>query len=76
MPGFSLGTMPLQMFGQGFEIQSAISDHAGDSLLRQLGDSCGLPVGFGSDGIVQLWITPEDLANAKFDKVRMTFEMT
>jgi hypothetical protein len=41
-----------------------------------IGDSCGLPVGFGPDGIVQLWITPEDLANAKFDKVRMTFEMT
>lgn len=30
--GFSLGTMPLQMFGQGFEIQSAVSDHANDVL--------------------------------------------
>ncbi|MBO9452850.1 DUF1963 domain-containing protein [Tropicibacter sp. R16_0] len=75
-PGFSLGTMPLQMFGQGFEIQSAVSDHVGDILLLQLGDSCGLPVGFGPDGIVQLWITPEDLANARFDNLRMTFEMT
>ncbi|MDA7966259.1 DUF1963 domain-containing protein [Ruegeria sp.] len=74
--GFSLGTMPLQMFGQGFEIQSAVTDHAKDVLLMQFGDSFGLPLEFGPDMIVQLWISPEDLAAGQFNNVSMTQDMT
>ncbi|KIC41951.1 hypothetical protein RA27_00620 [Ruegeria sp. ANG-R] len=73
---FSLGTMPLQMFGQGFEIQSAVTDHANDVLLMQFGDSFGLPIEFGPDMVVQLWISPEDLAAGQFNNVSMTQDMT
>ncbi len=75
-PGFSLGTMPLQMFGLGFEIQSAVSDHADHVLLLQIGDSFGLPLDIGPDMIVQLWIKPDDLAAGRFDRVEMTMDMT
>lgn len=74
--GFSLGIMPLQMFGLGFEIQSAVSEHAEDVLLLQIGDSFGLPLQIGPDMILQLWITPEDLAAGRFDQVEMTLDMT
>ena len=74
---FSMGRMPLQMFGQGFEIQSAVSDNADKILLLQLGGSgSGIPIDFQGDGIVQIWIAPEDLAKARFDRTTTTFDMT
>ncbi|MDJ0637923.1 MAG: DUF1963 domain-containing protein [Paracoccaceae bacterium] len=73
---FCLGTMPLQKFGTGFEIQSAVSDNADKVLLLQIGDSFGLPIGFGPDMIVQLWVPPDDLAAARFDQVTLTADMT
>ena len=73
---FNLGTMPLQMFGLGFEIQSAVSDHARDVLLLQIGDSFGLPLEIGPDMILQLWINPDDLAEGRFDRIEMTLDGT
>ncbi len=74
-PCFSIGPIPLQMFGSGFEVHHAVSDHADDVLLFQFGDGVGVPIDFGKYGVVQLWISPEDLANARFDRVRMSFEI-
>ena len=76
-PGFSLGIMPLQMFGLGFEIQSSVTDHADDVLLFQIGDSFGLPLeNIGPDMVIHLWIKPEDLAAGRFENVVMTMDMT
>lgn len=75
-PAFSSGPMPLQMFGCGFEMQHAVSDHEDDVLLFQFGDGMGTPLNFGPGGLVQLWISQEDLANARFDRVKLTFEIS
>ncbi len=72
---FKMGTMPPQMFGHGFDIQTTVADHADDVLLLQLGDSFGLPIQFGPSVILHLWIAPDDLANGRFDNVRQTLDM-
>lgn len=62
------------MFGLGFEAQSAVSDHAKNILLLQISDSFGLPVDVRS--VVQIWITAEDLAQGRFDRVELTADAT
>ena len=75
-PRFSPGTMPLQMFGLGFEIESSVRDHANDILLFQFGDSFGLPLEIGPDAVLQIWIKPEDLADGRFDRLECTMDTT
>lgn len=70
------GVMPHQMFGMGFEMQSAVTQFYNHILLFQIGDPYGLPLEFGPDMVVQLWITPEDLAAGRFDRVQRTLDMT
>ena len=53
-PQFSLGSMPTQMFGFGFDIQRSAAEHVDDVLLLQLGDCSGLPVKMGPNMILQL----------------------
>lgn len=72
----ALGTTPLQMFGHGDGIQTAVDDHIGDVLLMQIGEASGLPFDIPPDMVVHLWISPEDLAAGNFDHVETTVEMT
>lgn len=67
--------MPNQLFGHGFEMQRAVTDHRQDVLLLQFGDAFGLPLEIGPDMVVQLWISADDLASGIFDRVTMTMEM-
>ena len=71
-----LGTTPLQMFGRGDAVQSAVDDHIGDTLLLQIGEAFGLPLDIGPDMAVHLWIKPEDLRSGCFDHVETTIEMS
>lgn len=63
----------VQMFGAGYLLQTAAVQHEDKVLLFQLSDAGGL---FFEDGIVQLWITPDDLAAGRFDRVISTMECT
>ena len=72
---FSMGPMPLQMFGHPFEIQTPPEELSDHLLLMQFGDSCGLPIQFGPSVIVHLWIKPGDLAVGDFSKAYQTLEM-
>ena len=47
------------MFGAGYLIQHAAVEHEDKVLLFQISDACGV---IFEDGIVQIWITHEDLA--------------
>jgi len=73
---FGMGAMPLQMFGHGFEVQNAVRENADMVLLLQLGDpSSGIPVKC-CDGLLQLWIDPDDLAHGEFDSIITTLDCT
>ena len=74
---FTLGVMPLQMFGQGFEIQSAVTENADKVMLLQFGDpDSHIPIHFSGDGIFQVWIEPKDLAQGRFDRIHTTLDAT
>ncbi|MEL7115781.1 MAG: hypothetical protein AAGP08_09345 [Pseudomonadota bacterium] len=38
--------------------------------------SSGIPISFEGDGILQLWVSPDDLAVGRMDRVTMTLDMT
>ena len=77
-PQFNFGdtdTRQLQMFGLGYMIQSAPIEHEDKVLLLQVNNACGVNFG-GSDMILQVWITHEDLAAGRFDRTISTLDMS
>ncbi|PPD43689.1 MAG: hypothetical protein CTY15_09120 [Methylocystis sp.] len=65
-----------QMFGPPAFIQgdSCAQAEEGKLLLLQLGFDDLMFWSFGDNGDYQFWISPEDLATGKWDRVTMTFE--
>ena len=66
----------IQMFGEGYLLQHAALRHAQDVLLLQLAEPFGTGISFMGDALLQLWIAPDDLSAARFDRVKATFETT
>ncbi len=67
--------LPPQLFGFGYLLQHAAKEHLDKILLLQCEADCGLDLREAS-GIMQLWIEPDDLTNARFDNVITTLECT
>ena len=63
----------VQMFGAGYLLQHAAVEHEDKVLLFQFSDAGGA---FFEDGIIQMWITHEDLSAGRFDRVITTMETT
>ncbi|SHG98159.1 DUF1963 domain-containing protein [Marivita hallyeonensis] len=63
----------VQMFGAGYLMQHAAILHEDKVMLFQLACACGVEM---VDGVLQMWITEDDLAHARFDKVVSTMECT
>jgi hypothetical protein len=63
-----------QMFGHGTDVQGAPELHAHDHLLLQLHSDSLLHWMWGDMGVVQFWISTDDLAAERWDKVAMTIE--
>lgn len=63
----------VQMFGAGYLCQHAAIEHEDKVMLFQISDACGIEV---LDGVMQLWIAEDDLANARFSKTIVTLEST
>ncbi|EBA10963.1 DUF1963 domain-containing protein [Roseobacter sp. CCS2] len=63
-----------QMFGLGSEIQTAVSDHTHHHLLLQLHSDQLVNWMWGDKGVVQFWITEEDMIAQNWDAVEMTLE--
>jgi hypothetical protein len=62
-----------QMLGWGAEVQDVVSRRKDDVLLLQLDSDYGIRWMWGDLGVIQFWITPDDLANHRFDRVVTTF---
>lgn len=65
---------PHQMFGLGTDIQGGIWERAGAVLLLQLVHDDMQDWRFGDNGAFQFWISPDDLAAGRWDRVELTFE--
>ncbi len=63
-----------QMFGLGGCRQYALYDHLCDHLLLQIVYDHLPEFRFGDMGLYQFWISPENLAAGRWDKVELTFE--
>lgn len=63
-----------QMFGLATCIQNALYSHLDDVLLLQLPYDDLMEWRFGDNGAYQFWIRPEDLAERRWDAVKLTFE--
>ncbi|WP_019953697.1 DUF1963 domain-containing protein [Yoonia vestfoldensis] len=63
-----------QMFGLGTEVQSAVSDHAYDHLLLQVQSDPLMQWMWGDMGVIQFWISTDDLAARQWDRVMLTVE--
>lgn len=63
-----------QMFGQGTQTRAATGDHAYDHLLLELQSDPLLQWMWGDTGVVQFWISTEDLAAGHWDNAAMTIE--
>jgi hypothetical protein len=64
-----------QMFGQGVDIQgTAVDEHRDDVLLLQLVYDDLMEWRFGDMGAFQFWISNDDLLNARWSRVVVTFE--
>ncbi|WP_322888965.1 MULTISPECIES: DUF1963 domain-containing protein [unclassified Yoonia] len=61
-----------QMFGPASDYQSAARDHAYDHLLLELQSDALLQWMWGDAGAVQFWISADDLAESRWDRVAMT----
>jgi uncharacterized protein YwqG len=62
------------MFGLGFKIGSAASTHTHHHLLLQLHSDQLVNWMWGDRGVVQFWISEEDLLAQNWDAVEMTLE--
>ncbi len=63
-----------QMFGRGTEIQTAVSDHTHHHLLLQLHSDQLVNWMWGDTGVVQFWITEDNMLAQNWDAVEMTLE--
>lgn len=63
-----------QMFGLGSELQTAVSDHTHHHLLLQLHSDQLVNWMWGDRGVVQFWITEENLLVQNWDAVEITVE--
>lgn len=63
-----------QMFGLGSELQTAVSDHTHHHLLLQLHSDQLVNWMWGDKGVVQFWITEENLLAQNWDAVETTVE--
>lgn len=63
-----------QMFGLGTEIQTAVSDHTHHHLLLQLHSDQLVNWMWGDKGVVQYWITEDDMLAQNWDAVEVTVE--
>lgn len=62
------------MFGLGADVQEAPYRHYGDHLLLQIAFDSLAQMRFGDVGVVQFWISPDDLSARRWNKVTTTFE--
>lgn len=63
-----------QMFGLAMCVQNALYSHLDDVLLLQLPYDDMMEWRFGDKGAYQFWISPEDLAERRWDAAKLTFE--
>lgn len=63
-----------QMFGLGHEVQSAVSDHTHHHMLMQFESDQLLNWIWGDTGVVQFWISEDDLLAQNWDGVALTLE--
>lgn len=63
-----------QMFGLGNEIQTAVSDHTHHHLLLQLHSDQLVNWMWGDKGVVQFWITEDDMLARNWDAIEVTVE--
>lgn len=63
-----------QMFGRGYEVQTAVSDHTHHHLLMQLHSDQLVNWMWGDQGVVQFWITEDDMLAQNWDAVEVTVE--
>ena len=63
-----------QMFGHGSAVQDAVSAHESDHLLLQLHSDYMMHWMWGDVGVIQFWISPENLAGQRWDRVEMTID--
>lgn len=66
--------LPTQIFGAGALMQRAALDHEDKVLLMQVSQAAGADYA-RYDMLMQIWITPEDLAMGTFDKITTTLEL-
>lgn len=64
---------PLQMFGEGDDIQSTAFENRDKIMLLQLGNRFGTGINYG-DTAIQIWISPKDLAQGRFDRIEHTVD--
>lgn len=63
-----------QMFGLGTQVQVAVEDHFHDHLLLQLQSDQMMGWMWGDVGVIQFWISDEDLNSQNWNRVEMTIE--
>ena len=63
-----------QMFGLGTEINTAVADHTHHHLLLQLHSDQLVNWMWGDKGVVQFWITEDDMLAQNWDAVALTVE--
>ncbi len=63
-----------QMLGWGSPIQTSVEEHQDDILLLQLMSDYGMLAMWADVGGLQFWISGEDLAARRFDRVTFTLE--
>ncbi|MFK4875012.1 DUF1963 domain-containing protein [Novosphingobium sp. ZW T3_23] len=63
-----------QIFGPGGSRRAMGEDHRRDVLLLQLAYDDMMEWNWGDMGLYQFWISPEDLANRRWDRASLTFE--
>ncbi|MEJ8560511.1 DUF1963 domain-containing protein [Yoonia sp. GPGPB17] len=63
-----------QMFGLGTEFNTAVADHTHHHLLMQLHSDQLVNWMWGDGGVVQFWITEEDMLAQNWDAVELTVE--
>ena len=63
-----------QIFGTGLNIQGAVDENRGQVMLLQLSSDQMLRWEWGDAGVLQFWISLDDLGEQRFDRCYMTME--
>ena len=66
--------MTHQMFGLGAMVQTAVEEHANDHLLLQIQSDPMMGWIWGDVGVLQFWISTDDLAAGRWDCVELTID--